>query len=153
MTREPIFLALLALHLLAATAWVGGLLFFVFAVVPAARAAPTTDIPARLGRAFRPVAWTALTTLVVTGPLLLVVQGLGSAVLRPAFWRGPFGWTLGVKLFLVLVVLALTLWHDIVLGPRSGVGSDPRASRLVGRAIGLLSLIIFLAGLALAQGF
>ncbi len=151
--KETLFLVLLAIHLVAAAIWVGGLLFFIFAVVPAARTAPDADIPARLGRAFRPVAWVALGTLVVTGPLLLFIQGLGAAVLRLGFWRSPFGVTLGVKVILVVTVLALTLWHDIVLGPRSQMVSDPGPSRRVGRAIGLLSLVIFLAGMALAQGF
>ncbi len=146
-------MALLAVHLLAATTWVGGLLFFLFAVVPAARVTPDAGIPALLGRAFRPAAWAALGTLVVTGPLLLLVQGLGPSVFRPAFWHSAFGLTLGAKLILVLAVLGLTLWHDVVLGPRSQVASDPRGSRYVGRAIGLLSLAIFLAGMALAQGF
>lgn len=144
---------LLAAHLLAATTWVGGLLFFLFAVVPAARTAPDADIPARLGRAFRPAAWVALGTLVVTGPLLLLVQGLGPSVLHPSFWDSVFGMTLAAKLILVLTVLSLTLWHDVVLGPRSQAGSGPLAPRYVGRAIGLLSLLIFLAGMALAQGF
>lgn len=152
--KETVFLVLLAAHLLAATTWVGGLLFFILAVVPAARVAPAADIPARLGRAFRPTAWVALATLIVTGPLLLLVQGLGPSTLgQPAFWHGAFGLTLGIKLILVITVLALTFWHDVVLGPRSQASSDPRASRAIGRTIGLLSLVIFLAGMALAQGF
>lgn len=152
--REAIFQGLLAIHLLAATTWVGGLVFFIVAVVPAARAAPDADIPARMGRAFRPAAWVALSTLVVSGPLLLLVQGMGPAVLHLAFWHSAFGWTLGIKLILVLIVLALTVWHDIVLGPRAAQRPrDARAQRYVGRAIGLLSLAVFLAGMALTQGF
>lgn len=151
--KETIFLLLLAIHLVAAATWVGGLLFFMLAVVPAARAAPRAEIPALLGRAFRPTAWVALATLVLTGPLLLLVQGVGLLQLgRSAFWRSPFGVTLGIKLILVIGVLGLTLWHDVVLGPRSQTLSGPGPSRYVGRAIGLLSLAIFLAGMALAQG-
>lgn len=151
--KETLFLALLAIHLVAAATWMGGLLFFILAVVPAARAAPGADIPALLGRAFRPTAWIALATLVLTGPLLLLVQGVGLHQLgRSAFWRSAFGVTLGIKLILVLGVLGLTLWHDVVLGPRSQTVSDPGPSRYVGRAIGLLSLAVFLAGTALAQG-
>lgn len=151
--KETLFLALLAIHLVAAATWVGGLLFFILAVVPAARMAPEAHIPALLGRAFRPTAWVALATLVLTGPLLLLVQGLGLPELdRSVFWRSPLGVTLGVKLILVIGVIGLTLWHDVVLGPRSQTVLGPGPSRYVGRAIGLLSLAIFLAGMALAQG-
>ena len=148
--RETVFLMLMALHLLAATTWVGGVLFFIFAVVPAARAAPSAGIPDALGRAFRPVAYGALGTLIVTGPLLLLVQGIGPrTIIRARFWVSAFGVTLAVKAGLVALVLILTVWHDAILGPRA---QRSRATRIVGRAIGLLSVAILLAGLLLAQG-
>ncbi|MHB1512623.1 MAG: hypothetical protein ACYCTF_00830 [Acidiferrobacter sp.] len=150
---EAIFLALIALHVLAATTWVGGVLFFVFAVVPAARAAPGAGIPEALGRAFRPVAYVALGTLIVTGPLLLWVIGVGPEMfLQARFWSDPFGITLGAKLVMVGLVLALTAWHDTVLGPRGLRTGQFGATRIVGRTIGLLSVAILLAGLLLAQG-
>ena len=151
--REAAFLVLIALHLLAATVWVGGVLFFVFAVVPAARAAPDAGIPEALGRAFRPVAYAALGTLIVTGPLLLALQGMGFRMLaRAGFWASPFGMTLAVKAGLVGLVLVLTVWHDAVLGPRAQRTREPGLTRIVGRAIGLLSVAILLAGLLLTQG-
>lgn len=150
---EAVFLTLIALHILAATAWVGGVLFFVFAVVPAARAAPGAGIPDALGRAFRPMAYAALGTLIVTGPLLLMLLGISPGMLlQERFWTDPFGITLGLKLVMVALVLALTAWHDAVLGPRAQRTGEPGATRIVGRAIGLLSVAILLAGLLLAQG-
>ncbi len=150
---EALFLVLIALHLVAATAWVGGVLFFVFAVVPAARATPGAGIPEALGRAFRPVAYAALGTLIVTGPLLLWVLGIGpEAFMQARFWADPFGITLGLKLVMVVLVLALTAWHDAVLGPRAQRTGQVGATRRVGRTIGLLSVAILLAGLLLAQG-
>jgi hypothetical protein len=123
--HEAVFLVLLALHLLAATTWVGGVLFFVFAIVPAARAAPAAGIPTAVGRAFRPVAYVALATLIVTGPLLLLLQGFGPRTLVTAdFWASAFG-------------------------TRT---REPGATRIVGRAIGVLSVAILLAGLLLTQG-
>ena len=151
--HEAAFLVLLALHLLAATTWVGGVLFFVFAIVPASRAAPGAGIPAAVGRAFRPVAYAALATLIVTGPLLLLLRGVGPRALAKAgFWASAFGTTLAIKAGLVALVLMLTVWHDAVLGPRAERAREPGATRLVGRAIGVLSVAILLAGLLLAQG-
>ncbi|WP_298138525.1 hypothetical protein [Acidiferrobacter sp.] len=151
--HEAVFLVLIALHLLAATTWVGGVLFFMFAVVPAARARPASGIPEVLGRAFRPVAYGALGTLIITGPLLLFWAGIGPHMLvRPRFWTSAFGATLALKAACVLLVLILTVWHDAVLGPRAARGGPVRAARLAARAIGLLSIAILLAGLLLAQG-
>ncbi|MHB8253433.1 MAG: CopD family protein [Acidiferrobacter sp.] len=151
--HETLFLGLITLHILAATTWVGGLIFFMLAVVPAARMAPQAAIPFLLGRAFRPVAWVALGTLLATGPLLLWVQGMGPSVLaRKTFWESAFGLTLIVKLSLIALVLALTAWHDTVLGPRAEVTHDMRPTRYVGRAIGSLSVAVLLAAILLAQG-
>jgi len=151
--NEYLFVVLLAVHILAATTWVGGVLFFMLAVVPAARAAPQAGIPFLLGRAFRPVAWAALCVLLITGPLLLVARGISVPVLaEAAFWHGAFGLTLGLKIGLILLVLVLTAWHDMVLGPRAEVRLKSRATRHVGRAIGVLSIAILLAAILLAQG-
>lgn len=151
--NEFLFLVLLSTHILAATTWVGGVLFFMLAAVPAARAAPQARIPLLLGRAFRPVAWVALCVLLVTGPLLLLARGIGPSVLAHAsFWRTAFGVTLGVKLSLVALVAMLTVWHDMVLGPRIEAGLNTHATRYVGRAIGILSIAILLAAIVLAQG-
>ncbi len=151
--REAAFLILLALHLLAAATWVGGVLFFVFAIVPAARALPAAGIPTAVGRAFRPVAYVALATLIATGPLLLLLQGIGLRTLVTAdFWASAFGTTLAIKAALVALVLGLTIWHDAVLGPRAERTREPGATRIVGRAIGVLSVAILLAGLLLTQG-
>ncbi len=149
---ETLFLVLLVVHVLAATTWVGGLIFFMVAVIPATRRAPDAGIPFLLGRAFRPAAWVALVTLLVTGPALLLLQGMGPALVKAAFWNSPFGLTLALKLTLIVAVLTLTLWHDIVLGPRAEAGIDTQAPRRVGRAIGLLSLAILCAGILLSQG-
>ena len=150
---EYLYPVLVAIHILAATTWVGGVLFFMLAVVPAARAAPQLGIPSLLGRAFRPVAWVALVTLLITGPLLLLAHGMGSSVLgRATFWQSVFGLTLGVKLGLVVAVLGLTVWHDVILGPRLEAGQSTQVARFVGRAIGMLSIAILLAAILLAQG-
>ncbi|MDA8361629.1 MAG: hypothetical protein M0Z44_06505 [Gammaproteobacteria bacterium] len=145
---------LLTMHLLAAMVWVGGLAFFVFVGVPLARQRPEWELAPALGRAFRPVGWVALAVLLLTGPLLLARLGFGWAVLRQAaFWSSPFGATLLVKVLLVGGVIGLTVWHDMVLGRRPGQGALRPAIRWAGRAIGVTSLLIVVAGIALAQGY
>ncbi len=149
-----IFFLLLAVHLLAAMVWVGGLAFFVLVGVPLARKNPEWQLASALGRAFRPVGWGALAVLLVTGPLLLAHLGVGWAMLRgDVFWEGAFGRTLFVKILLVAAVTALTVWHDVRLGPRAERGAASAAVRWAGRAIGLGSLLIVVAGVALASGY
>ncbi|MDA8389314.1 MAG: copper resistance protein CopD [Gammaproteobacteria bacterium] len=145
---------LLTVHLLAAMVWVGGLVFFVLVGVPLARKNPQWQLAPALGRAFRPVGWAALIVLLITGPLLLAHLGVGWPVLREAaFWRSPFGMTLLAKILLVAFVIGLTIWHDRVSGRYPEKGALYAAVRFAGRAIGVASVLIVVAGLALARGY
>ena len=104
------------LHLLAAIAWIGGMLFLSVVLVPALRREPFASQKAVLFRAiagrFRAVVWGAIAVLLLTGPLLLHERGIPIA--------DPSGWPkiLTTKLGLVTFLLLLTLTHDFILGPR-----------------------------------
>lgn len=150
---EWLLFVLLTIHLLAAMTWVGGLLFFILVAIPAARRYPALRLAGILGRGFRPVAWSALGVLLASGVGLLILEGLTHAVCSSgAFWHTTFGMTLAVKLVLVLVVVILAAWHDGYLGPRAERQGSTGAVRWVGRIVGLLSLVIAVAGVALATG-
>src|SRR3989304_7354488 len=72
------------------------------------------------GIRFRWVGWACILLLLLTGTINLVFRGISLAVLSSGeFWRGPFGWTLGVKIVIVAVVLALSFAHDFFIGPRA----------------------------------
>ena len=80
-------------------------------------------------RRFRVVAWGALITLVVTGIWILLERGVYPVdIIRGHGW---FYQTLRVKVILVTLVLALSVIHDFVLGPRlaRGLESSREASR------------------------
>ena len=104
------------LHLLAAIAWIGGMLFLSGVLVPVLRCEPFASHRSVLFRAlagrFRVVAWGAIAVLLLTGPLLLHQRGIPIA--------DPSGWPkiLAAKLGLVTILLLLTLIHDLILGPR-----------------------------------
>jgi putative copper resistance protein D len=124
------------LHVLAAVTWLGGMLFIALVLVPVTRGIPDpalrTDLVVRAGRRFRAVGWIALLLLVATG-LLMVVR-------RPGFlWIVAFQ----VKALLVLLVLALSVLHDFVLGPRAGrAPGDPALRRRVSRLARLNLLVV-----------
>lgn len=108
-------LFLMWLHLLAAVAWIGGMLFLSIVLVPVLKREPFASQKALLfrttARRFRVVVWGAIAVLLVTGPLLLHQRGILIA--------DPSGWppVLAVKLGLVSFLLLLTLTHDLILGP------------------------------------
>ena len=104
------------LHLLAAIAWIGGMLFLSVVLVPVLRCEPFASQKAVLFRAiarrFRSVVWSAITILLFTGPLLLHQRGI--PITDPSAWPT----VLSAKVGLVALLLLLTLIHDFILGPR-----------------------------------
>ncbi len=150
------------LHLLAAVAWIGGMVFLSLVLVPILKREPFAAQRGGLIRAaalrFRFVVWSAIAVLLTTGPLLVMNRGwsLGE----------PGGWpvVLAVKLTLIAVLLALTVAHDFFIGPRVGrILQTPEASRagrdrlLVGssswlpRLSLLLALAVLLSAVSLAR--
>jgi putative copper export protein len=104
-------------HLLSATVWVGGSVALVVAGVPAIRA---TEGEARaiamrmLGRRWRPLGWSSMALAILSGLWLSDRHGaFHSAALDTSFDR----WLM-VKSGLVVLLVAGSLVHDFVLGPR-----------------------------------
>lgn len=110
-------------HLLGAVVWVGGMLFLALVAIPVLRNLqdqPRAELVARMGERFRPVAWTCIVLLVVTGILNLTYRGVSwESVLTGRLWQSPFGQMLAWKLGFVLVAILLSAVHDFYLGPAS----------------------------------
>ena len=102
-------------HILAAVAWIGGMMFLSFVLVPLVRKRSETPEVMSIFRSaaqrFRIVVWLAIVTLLSTGPVLL--HGRGISTIDLAQWP-PI---LLVKAGLVVVLLLLTFIHDLLLGP------------------------------------
>lgn len=145
------------IHVLAAVAWIGGMVFLSLVLVPVLRQGPLAAQRGLLIKAagvrFRAVVWGSAFVLLATGPLLALNRGLPLA--EPSAWPPIFS----AKITLVILLLALTAAHDFWLGPRlSEILRKPGASRvdherrLVSWASWLprLSLLVALAVLAAA---
>lgn len=120
-----------ALHVLAAVTWVGGMIFLSLVLGPLVRSRKAAPEFMALFRSaalrFRPLVWIAMVILVSTGPMLLSRRGIH--VTDPASWPG----IVTVKLALVSLLLFLTLLHDLLLGPRvSRVSAIPESQRTSG---------------------
>lgn len=155
------------LHVLAATLWLGGMLFLVVVVIPLLRQTDRRQAAAfmhRAGLRFRTVGWICFAVFIATGTYQLAYRGVAvSDFWDPVFLRSSFGSAIAWKLALFVVVLALSVWHDFFLGPRATeVGrrdpSSPEAVRLrhraswLGRANALLALAIVALAVTLVRG-
>ncbi len=141
------------LHVVAATAWVGSMIFFAAVVVPILRreelrsAAPGLIL--LIGKRYRKLAWISLAVLVATGVTNLYFRGIGWSMLASAdFWlSSAFGRALGWKLGFVALVLGLTAAHD------ASATRGRRWASWLGRTLLLASLAILFFATALVRGF
>jgi copper resistance protein D len=105
----------LALHVLAASIWVGGTVILVFVAVPYARTLPG-DTRAQalraLGRGWRLFGWSAMAVAVVSGVQLAATDGAFDDA------GGEFDAVLVAKIGAVGLLIAGAFLHDFVLGPR-----------------------------------
>jgi putative copper export protein len=105
--------AIVIVHLLAASVWVGGSIALVVVGVPAIRVLdgePRGIAMRELGLRWRPLGYGALAVLAVTGVILAQHDWEES--------RSPFQAVLWVKVALSVGLVAASYLHNFVLGPR-----------------------------------
>lgn len=155
------------LHVLAACAWIGAMIFFAVAVVPVVRRPEFrglfADVVRQVGVRFRVLGWACLLVLVATGIVNLALRGFLTQLTMGPFWATDFGRTLAYKLVAVLLVVAATAAHDLLFGKSAmaRLQRDPtspaaqRARRMaswLGRSTLLLSLAVLLFAVWLVRG-
>ncbi len=160
-----VYIVSVFLHILAATIWVGGLVFMSAVLFPLLRHPDWREKALPLirsgGKRFRSMGWACLLTLVATGTFSLVYRGWLSA--GAGFWQGSIGTVLTLKLVLAGLVLTLSAVHDFYIGPAAAripasERQGPEALRLrraaswMGRANLLLSVVIVLLATMLMRG-
>lgn len=163
-----LYLASVWLHILAATTWVGGMLFLMLVVVPWLRSGGRSQAVVFLretGERFRSVGWACFGVLVVTGTFNLWVRGVRLADFGRAEWRSsPFGRAVLWKLAVFVVILGVSAVHDFAVGPGAtrAISEDPgsahaealrRRASLLGRANALLALTIVALAVILVRGW
>lgn len=146
-------LAALWLHLLGVVVWLGGLLYQSHVLLPLARRGAAATF-AEAARRQRPLAWTALGVVVLTG--FYHVTRLGP--LERVMESGA-GLTLAGKFLLVLVVVALAGQRDFAqlgrLRATLAAGADPlpalAAIAWLDRLAILLAVVIVYLGLVISR--
>ncbi len=140
-------------HVLAACAWVGSMVFFAAVVVPVLRrpeqASAAAALVRQVGMRYRVFGWACLGLLVTTGTTNLALRGVRLDTLASgAFWADGFGRALAHKLGAVALVLVLTAVHD-------ALATRPEARRIgswLGRATLLASFLVVLYAVWLVRG-
>ena len=140
-----------AIHLLAVSIWVGGLLALVALGASAWSAVPREDrngLVRHVVQRFSRLALGAVGVLVATGTLNAVLDLAAVSDL----WRTPYGKVLSAKIVLLAVALAFGAWH-LRVAPRRLATADPAgaASRSFRRS-SAAELVVLAAVVAFASG-
>ena len=159
---NSLYLASVWLHLLAAMAWVGGMIFIIAVVVPMLRRPETrahaTELMQIAGRRFRIVGWLALATLIATGVFNVLHRGYQlEHLFTGEVFQGAWGRTLAHKLSLVAIVLVMSMVHDFWIGPRAAEGDAEarekwrKVASIMGRVTFALALLIVALAVTLVR--
>lgn len=161
-----LYYANVSIHVLAAMAWLGGMLFLGLVGAPVFRSIEPPELRQRLfrdmGLRFRSLGWWAIGILVVTGFANLHFRGwlawdgaLGSA----AFWNTTTGRSLAVKLVTVGTMITISAVHDFVHGPaasRLAAGSPEaiqarKRAMMLARVNAMIGVVVVIAAVRLAR--
>lgn len=141
--------ASIALHILAAAAWVGGSIALVLVAVPVLRQLPDearAKSVRALGRRWKPIGWTSLAVLAGTGCGLAF--GYYNAADPDVLFGTRLGHFLVAKAVLFVALVTTASLHDFVLGPRLNRQlreGRPQTLRRPMVVVGCLSLVFTLA--------
>jgi copper resistance protein D len=146
-------LAILYLHVVAAVVWVGGLAFQAHGLLPAARRG-SAAVFADVARRARPITWTAISIVALTGFYNVTQLGALGRVMETGA-----GLMLAAKFILVILAVALTgqrdFAHVALLQAALRSNADPtpalRAITRLDRAVLLLALVVIYLGLAISR--
>jgi copper resistance protein D len=146
-------LVVLYLHVVAAVVWIGGLAYQAHVLLPAARRGEPAPFGAAARRA-RPLTWTAIAVVVLTG--FYNVTRLGDLA---RVMESGAGLLLAAKFTLVILAVALAGQRDFaqvtLLNAALASGADPTrpltAITRLDRLVLLLGLVVIYLGLAVSR--
>ena len=134
------------IHLAAAIALIGGLMFSQFVLAPAARNTASDsnsrEIVRLSGRRFRTIAWVSLIVLILTGAYQMLNES-GAARIETTW-----GVVLMLKLFLFVIAFGLLLIHDFIIDPYAPSSQDDTSSPPVPVRAGILQKAVIVMTLA-----
>ncbi|MEW6129619.1 MAG: CopD family protein [Acidobacteriota bacterium] len=159
------------IHIVMASIWVGGLIYTMTAVIPFALSLSKEErqpILRGLARRFRRIGWSAIGILIITGLVNIFyrtidyqvnsVGGIKSVAGSIRYDESFMKW-LAVKLILVVLMVALMLFHDITSlrdakrhAGQEGSPPHNRAGSIAAALATLLAIIIVYVSVRLVRG-
>ena len=147
------------LHLAAAIALIGGLMFSQFVLTPVARNTPpdskSREVVRLSGRRFRTIAWVSLILLILTGAYQMLNES-GAARIETTW-----GVVLMLKLFLFIIAFGLLLIHDFIIDPYAPSSQDtppsassptiPARADILQKAVIVMTLAVLLVASYLSE--
>ena len=144
---RSIYLVSVWVHVIAAMAWIGGMVLLVAAVMPWMRTLPESERPRLLdsfARRFGRVMWTTFGVMAVTGATNLWVRGVTlSNLIDPEWHATKFGGLILTKIALFLAAAVIGIAHARKV--------TPAQSRWLGRLSLAISLVIVAAAVQLVR--
>ncbi len=154
------------IHVIAAVVWIGGNLILAMVIVPHFRQnlppVQRIQILTLIGKRFEPIVWGCVIILFFTG-IANIFNSVDLSQLDSTFMR-----TLMIKLLLFIILIVLTGLHSLIYGPKlskaiedldaeteelpADVNSIRKKMAVVSSAMGVVSLLIILAAVALRMG-
>ena len=146
-------LVVLYVHVVAAVVWIGGLAYQTHVLLPAARRGAVAPFADAVRRA-RPVTWSAIALVVLTGFYNVTQLGDLARVMESGA-----GVMLAAKFTLVILAVALASQRDFaqvtLLNAALAAGGDPtrplRSITRLDRIVLLLGLVVIYLGLAVSR--
>lgn len=141
------------LHLLGVVVWIGGVMYQAHILMPAARAGAVTAF-ADAARRARPVTWTAVSVVALTGFYNITQLGPLQTVMNSGA-----GMLLIAKFALVIIAVAVAAQRDfarlpILRGALQGggeAGPELKAIATMDRTVLLIAVIVMYLGLAISR--
>lgn len=144
------------IHTIAASFWIGGMLFLPTVMLPSLKDYPEKRaLLLKAGLKFRFYGWISLIILFTSGFTNVYFRGLTFS--RSFFLENSYGQWVSYKLFIFLIILILSAAHDFLVGKRalSLESLDGRwigFARWSGRFNLLLALFMMVIGIKLSRG-
>ena len=145
------------LHLAAAMALIGGLMFSLFVLAPVARNTSSDsrsrEVVRLSGRRFRTISWVSLIILILTGAYQMLNESGADRI------ETTWGVVLMLKLFLFAIAFGLLLIHDFIIDPYAPSSQDappsasPPSARadILQKAVIVMTLAVLLVASYLAE--
>lgn len=146
------------LHIVCAAFWIGGMLFLPLVLLPGIKNNPErSQLLMVTGLKFRFYGYIVLSILLLTGILNMYFRGINFS--WNFFTTSHYGRLVIVKVILFLIILLVSLIHDLYMG-RKAVSevkeSDRRKLKLIarwtGRILLLISLTMAYLGVVISRG-